>query len=79
MPNPDGHLRAGMPVSAFVDQPAVRGILTWGLADSFSWISGYRPRPDGFPVRPLPFDADCRPKAAYYAIAQGFQSAVHRG
>ena len=60
-------------------QPAVRGILTWGLADSFSWISGYRPRPDGFPVRPLPFDADSRPKAAYYAIAQTFQSAVQRG
>jgi endo-1,4-beta-xylanase len=60
-------------------QPAVRGIITWGLADSFSWISGYRPRPDGLPVRPLPFDADCRPKAAYYAIAQTFQSAVHRG
>jgi GH35 family endo-1,4-beta-xylanase len=31
------------------------------------------------PVRPLPFDADCQPKAAYYAIAQTFQSAVHRG
>jgi endo-1,4-beta-xylanase len=60
-------------------QPAVRGIVTWGLADSFSWISGYRPRPDGLPVRPLPFDADCQPKAAYYAIAQTFQSAVHRG
>jgi endo-1,4-beta-xylanase len=63
---------------ATLRQPAVKGIITWGLADSFTWIAGYRPRKDGLPVRPLPFDAACRPKAAYYAIAETLQAAPLR-
>jgi endo-1,4-beta-xylanase len=59
-------------------QPAVKGIVTWGLGDSFTWIAGYRPRKDGLPVRPLPFDANCRPKAAYYVIAETLRSASRR-
>jgi len=66
-------------LTATLRQPAVRGIVTWGLADRFSWIAGYRPRKDGLPVRPLPFDANYQPKAAYYAIAQSLQSAPPRG
>jgi endo-1,4-beta-xylanase len=65
-------------LSATLRQPAVKGIVTWGLADCFTWIAGYRPRKDGLPVRPLPFDADCQPKAAYYAIAQTLQAAPRR-
>jgi endo-1,4-beta-xylanase len=59
-------------------QPAVKGIVTWGLGDSFTWIAGYRPRKDGLPVRPLPFDTDCQPKAAYYAIAETLQATTRR-
>jgi len=66
-------------LSATLRQPAVRGIVTWGLADPFSWLGGYRPRNDGLPVRPLPFDADFQPKAAYYAMAATLQSAPRRG
>jgi endo-1,4-beta-xylanase len=65
-------------LTATLRQPAVKGIVTWGLADCFTWIAGYRPRQDGLPVRPLPFDANCQPKAAYYAIAQTFQAAPRR-
>jgi endo-1,4-beta-xylanase len=65
-------------LTASLRQPAVRGVVTWGLADSFSWIAGYRPRKDGLPVRPLPFDANCQPKAAYYAIAETLESAPRR-
>jgi endo-1,4-beta-xylanase len=65
-------------LSATLRQPAVKGIVTWGLADCFTWITGYRPRKDGLPVRPLPFDANCQPKAAYYAIAQTLQAAPRR-
>jgi endo-1,4-beta-xylanase len=63
---------------ASLQQPAVKAIVTWGLADSFTWIAGYRPRKDGLPVRPLPFDANFQPKAASYAIAETLQSAPHR-
>jgi endo-1,4-beta-xylanase len=65
-------------LSATLRQPAVKGVVTWGLADCFTWIAGYRPRKDGLPVRPLPFDANCQPKAAYYAIAQTLQAAPRR-
>jgi endo-1,4-beta-xylanase len=65
-------------LSATLRQPAVKGIVTWGLADCFTWIAGYRPRKDGLPVRPLPFDANCEPKAAYYAIAQTLEAAPLR-
>jgi endo-1,4-beta-xylanase len=66
-------------LTASLRQQAVRGVVTWGLSDAFSWIAGYRPRKDGLPVRPLPFDANCQPKAAYYAIAATLESAPHRG
>ena len=65
-------------LTASLRQPAVKGVITWGLSDSFTWISGYRPRKDGLPVRPLPFDASCLPKPAYYAIAEALETAPRR-
>jgi endo-1,4-beta-xylanase len=65
-------------LAATLEQPAVKAILTWGLADRFSWIAGYRPRKDGLPVRPLPFDAQFKPKAACFSIAEALRSAPPR-
>jgi len=66
-------------LTASLRQPAVKGVIAWGLSDSFSWISGYRPRKDGLPVRPLAFDTNCQPKPAYYAIAEALEAAPRRG
>jgi endo-1,4-beta-xylanase len=65
-------------LTASLRQPAVKGVITWGLSDSFTWISGYRPRKDGLPVRPLAFDRNCQPKPAYYAIAEALETAPRR-
>ena len=65
-------------LTASLRQPAVMGVITWGLSDSFTWISGYRPRKDGLPVRPLAFDRNCQPKPAYYAIAEALETAPRR-
>jgi endo-1,4-beta-xylanase len=66
-------------LKASLRQPAVRGVVAWGLSDAFTWISGYGPRKDGLPVRPLPFDTNCQPKPAYYAMAEALETAPRRG
>ncbi len=40
-------------------------VITWGLTDRYNWVEDVMPRGDGQPCRPLPFDADLRPKAWY--------------
>jgi endo-1,4-beta-xylanase len=35
-------------------------------------------RPDGLPPRPLPFDADLKPKPAYAALADAFRAVAPR-
>ncbi len=51
-------------------QPAVKMVVTWGLSDRYTSKTTMFPRPDGAPVRPLPFDADLRPKPAASALAR---------
>ena len=65
-------------LSASLRQSAVHGVVAWGLSDAFTWISGYGPRKDGLPVRPLAFDVNCQPKPAYYAIAEALETAPQR-
>jgi endo-1,4-beta-xylanase len=65
-------------LAATLRQPAVKGVVAWGLSDAFSWISGYRPRKDGLAVRPLPFDTNFQPKPAYFAIAEALETAPRR-
>ena len=61
---------------------AVKAVITWGLTDRYGWIAdGAEPqtrRRDGLPARPLPFDADCRPKPAYTALAEAIAHAPLR-
>ena len=53
-------------------EPAVRSVVPWGLSDRYTSRAQFFPRPDGLPVRPLPFDRALAPKPAAYAIADAF-------
>ena len=47
--------------------PAVIALLTWGITDKYTWLNHEGARKDGLPERCLPFDADLKPKPAFYA------------
>jgi endo-1,4-beta-xylanase len=55
-----------------------RTVMCWGLSDRYSWLNGFRPRADGLPKRPCPFNAEFRPKPMRDAIAAAFRSAPPR-
>jgi endo-1,4-beta-xylanase len=61
-----------------LDEPAVIAVLTWGLSDRVTWLSDFQSRSDGAAVRPLPMDADLKPKLAWNAIARALDSAPKR-
>jgi endo-1,4-beta-xylanase len=70
-------------LDAALDEPAVKMVVTWGLSDRHSWIVRKETheskwRTDDTPSRPLPFDADLKPKPAFEAIAQAFAQAPQR-
>jgi endo-1,4-beta-xylanase len=70
-------------LDAALDEPAVKMVVTWGLSDRHSWIVRHETnrskwRKDGLPSRPLPFDADLRPKPTFTAIAEAFKHAPER-
>lgn len=65
-----------------LSERGVAAVVTWGLSDRHTWLSPrhapHFARPDGLPTRPLPFDAELRPKLAFEAILQAFRAAPHR-
>jgi endo-1,4-beta-xylanase len=65
-------------LSFMLQRKSVKAVLTWGLSDRYTWIAEHNPRPDGSPVRPLPYDADLKPTPAWNAIAAAFDHAVER-
>jgi endo-1,4-beta-xylanase len=65
-------------LAAALDEPAVLGVITWGLSDRHTWLSSFHPRGDGAEARPLPLDADLQPTAAWHAIARAFDGAPAR-
>ncbi len=57
---------------------ALKAILTWGLSDRYTWIARSQPRPDGLPVRPLPYDPYLEPTAARWAVQRALGQALAR-
>jgi endo-1,4-beta-xylanase len=49
-------------LNAIVGVRPPKAIVTWGLSDRYSWIHETFPRKDKAKARPLPLDADFRPK-----------------
>lgn len=69
-------------LSVALDEPAVIAVVTWGLSDRYTWLGAASlpkfARMDGLPERPLPFDAQFRPKPAFAAILNAFRNAPVR-
>lgn len=51
-------------------EPNVTAVLTWGVTDKYTYVNHKGPRSDGQMQRPLPFDPDYKPTAAFYAMQQ---------
>jgi endo-1,4-beta-xylanase len=61
-------------LNALVAEPAVEGIVQWGLTDRYTWLNQVAQRPDQSPQRPLPFDQHLQPKLAFSAICELLRS-----
>jgi endo-1,4-beta-xylanase len=57
---------------------AVKCVLTWGLSDRYTWIARSQGRPDGLPVRPLPYDANLEPTGARWAFQRALEESPVR-
>lgn len=57
---------------------SVKAVLTWGLTDRDTWLNHFKPRQDGMPQRPLPFDADLKPTPVFYAMQDAIRTAPAR-
>lgn len=65
-------------LEAVLPNPAVLGVLSWGLSDRRSWLNDKFPRPDGLAQRPLPLDANLNRKRLWGALAAAFDTAPAR-
>jgi endo-1,4-beta-xylanase len=65
-------------LSAALQEPAVKIVVTFGLSDRYTWLQEDFPRTDGAARRPLPFDENLQPKPAYTAILNAFNAAPTR-
>jgi endo-1,4-beta-xylanase len=65
-------------LSAALSEKAVTTVVIWGITDRISWLSTKNPRADGAPLRPLPLDANLKPKLVWNAIARAFDRAPKR-
>jgi endo-1,4-beta-xylanase len=61
-----------------LDEPAVTGVICWGLSDRYGWLRRSKRfgRHDGIVPRPLPFDDALKPKPLFFAMADAFKHAT---
>ncbi|HSY03908.1 MAG TPA: endo-1,4-beta-xylanase [Acidobacteriaceae bacterium] len=65
-----------------LDEPAVCGLVTWGICDPYSWYNSTwfhdYARPDHVLQRPLLFDGDLQAKPSFYAVLNALRHAPKR-
>lgn len=68
-------------IDVALDNPAMQGVLSWGLSDRYSWLSNYKDYkwPDGQLSRGLPLDASLHRKPLWNAMAAAFDAAPPAG
>jgi endo-1,4-beta-xylanase len=59
--------------------PAVKALITWELADNYSFYRGMAKDRNARPARPLPYDDRMQPKPLWNVIAQSFENATTEG
>ena len=59
--------------------PAVKALITWELADNYSFYRGMAKDKNARPARPLPYDDRLQPKPLWNVIAQSFESTPTEG
>jgi endo-1,4-beta-xylanase len=60
----------------------VKAVLTWGVSDAHTWLNhgtAFRKAHPGREQRPLPFDGELKPTAAFFAMREAFDGAKKRG
>ncbi len=65
-------------LNVVLQEKSVIAVVTWGLSSRYTWLANYAARPDGQPVRPLPYDSDLHPTQAWQALATAFERAPQR-
>ena len=65
-------------LSAALSEKALTTVVIWGITDRISWLATKNPRADGAALRPLPLDANLKPKLVWNAIARAFDHAPKR-
>jgi len=65
-------------LSTVLQEPAVIAVMTWGMSDKYSWLSSFKPRTDGLPVRPLPLDATFNRMLAWNAMTRAIGATFNR-
>lgn len=65
-------------LDAVLVEPAVIGVMTWGLSDRYTWLANTKPRKDGAALRPLPFDERLQPKPAWQSLSNAIALAPAR-
>jgi endo-1,4-beta-xylanase len=64
-----------------LENPAVKAVLTWGVTDKHTWLNDnreHRQKHANRGQRPLPFDNDLKPTAAFFAMRDAFDEAPKR-